>query len=91
MLSTSDMQCMYFYDMNFASDVLLLHLINVIPRKKFLRLTMGFGYFMYSHSLVPVIDLLFSGRDKVGIRALIAIVELWCIVLCFLFTTAAIG
>ena len=25
---------------------------------------MGFGYFMYSHSLVPVIDLLFSGRDK---------------------------
>ena len=37
---------------------------------------MGFGYFMYSHSLVPVIDLLFSGRDKVGIRALIAIVEL---------------
>ena len=51
---------------------------------------MGFGYFMYSHSLVPVIDLWFSGRDKVGIRALIAIVELWCIVLCFLFTTAAI-
>ena len=31
-----------------------------------------------------------SGRDKVGIRALIAIVELWCIVLCSLFTTAAI-
>ena len=51
---------------------------------------MGFGYFMYSHSLVPVIDLWNSGRDKVGIRALIAIVELWCIVLCSLFTTAAI-
>ena len=51
---------------------------------------MGFGYFMYSHSLVPVIYLWFSGRDKVGIRALIAIVELWCIVLCSLFTTAAI-
>ena len=51
---------------------------------------MGFGYFMYSHSLVPVIDLWISGRDKVGIRALIAIVELWCIVLCFLLTTAAI-
>ena len=33
---------------------------------------------------------LVSGRDKVGIRALIAIVELWCIVLCSLFTTAAI-
>ena len=31
-----------------------------------------------------------SGRDKVCIRALIAIVELWCIVLCSLFTTAAI-
>ena len=27
-------------------------------KKKFLRLTMGFGYFMYSHSLVPVMDLL---------------------------------
>ena len=31
--------------------------INVLNREKFLRLTMGFGYFMYSHSLVPVIDL----------------------------------
>ena len=51
---------------------------------------MGFGYFMYSHSLVPVIDLWISGCDKVGIRALIAIVELWCIVLCILVTTAAI-
>ena len=51
---------------------------------------MGFGYFMYSHSLVPVIDSWGSGRDKVGIRALIAIVELCNIVLCFLFTTAAI-
>ena len=27
--------------------------------EKNLRLTMGFGYFMYSHSLVPVIDLWF--------------------------------
>ena len=31
--------------------------INILNREKFLRLTMGFGYFMYSHSLVPVIDL----------------------------------
>ena len=32
--------------------------INVLNRKKKnLRLTMGFEYFMYSHSLVPVIDL----------------------------------
>ena len=59
-------------------------LLNVLFREKFLRLTMGFGYFMYSHSLVPVIDLWFSSRDKVGIRALIAIDETWCIVLCFL-------
>ena len=51
---------------------------------------MGFGYFMYSHSLVPVIDLWISGRDKVGIRALIAIVKLRNIVLCVLFTIAAI-
>ena len=31
--------------------------INVLNREIFLRLTMGFGYFMYSHFLVPVIDL----------------------------------
>ena len=38
---------------------------NVLFREKFLRLTMGFGYVMYSHSLVPVIDLWFSGRDTI--------------------------
>ena len=31
--------------------------INVLNRENFLRLIMGFGYFMYSHSLVPVTDL----------------------------------
>ena len=31
--------------------------INVLNREKFPRLTMDFGYFMYSHSLVPVTDL----------------------------------
>ena len=31
--------------------------INVLNRENFLRLNMSFGYFMYSHSLVPVIDL----------------------------------
>ena len=31
--------------------------INVLIRKNFLRLTVGFGYLMYSHPLVPVIDL----------------------------------
>ena len=34
---------------------------------------MGFGYFMYSHSLVPVIDPWGSGRDKVGIRAMVSL------------------
>ena len=52
---------------------------------------MGFGYFMYSYSLAPVIDPWGSGRDKVGIRALIAIVEFWNIVLCFPCTTAVLG
>ena len=37
--------------------------INDLNREKFSRLTMGFGYFMYFHSLVPVIDLWISGRD----------------------------
>ena len=32
--------------------------INVLNREKFLRLTMGFGYFMYSRSLVLDTDLL---------------------------------
>ena len=35
----------------------LFVVIDILNREKFLRLTMGFGYFMYSHSLVPVIDL----------------------------------
>ena len=43
---------------------------------------MGFRYFMYSHSLMPVIDPWGSGRDKVGIRALMSIADLWVIVLC---------
>ena len=46
---------------------------------------MGFEYLMYPHSLVPVIDPWGSGRDKVGIRALMSIADLWVIVLC-LFT-----
>ena len=76
--------------MNIVNDVLLLHCYEFyFAKKKFLRLTTGFGYFMYSHALVPVIDLWILGCDKVGIRALIAIDEIWCIVLCFLFTTAA--
>ena len=36
----------------------LFVVIDILNREKFLRLTMGFGYLMYSHSLVPVIDLL---------------------------------
>ena len=70
---------MYYYEWYLASCIVYLYL----NREKFLRLTMGFGYFMYSHSLVPVIDPWGSGRDKVGIRALIAIDERWNIVLCF--------
>ena len=55
-----------------------------LNREKFLRLTMGFGYFMYSHSLVPVIDPWGSGRDKVGIRAMVSLLIfelLFCIFL----------
>ena len=38
--------------------------IDILNREKFLRLTMGFGYFMYSHSLVPIIDLWFRVVTK---------------------------
>ena len=53
-------------------------------KKKFSRLTMGFGYFMYSHSLVPVIDPWGLGRDKVGIRAMVSLLNFKIDVLCFL-------
>ena len=45
---------------------------------------MSFGYFMYSHSLVLVIDLWISGRDKVGLRALMIIADLSSY--CFVFS-----
>ena len=51
----------------------IIVIVNVFFREKFSRLTMGFGYFMYSHSLVPVIDPWGSGRDKVGIRAMVSL------------------
>ena len=64
--------------------------IDILNREKFLRLTMGFGYFMYSHSLVPVIDLWISGRDKVGIRAMVlSLILNWRFV--FSHTTAVLG
>ena len=53
--------CIMMILMNWYENILKFEyievVINVFIRKKFLRLTMGFGYFMYSHSLVPVIDL----------------------------------
>ena len=51
---------------------------------------MGFGYFMYSHSLVPVIDLWISGRDKVGIRAMVLLLILNCRFV-FSYTTVVLG
>ena len=51
---------------------------------------MGFGYFMYSHSLVPVIDPQGSGRDKVGIRAMVSLLILNCRFV-FSYTTAVLG
>ena len=68
----------------------IIALLNVLFRENFLRLTMGFEYFMYSHSLVPVIDLWFSGRDKVGIRAMVSLLILNCRFV-FSYTTAVLG
>ena len=48
-------------------------LLMFLFAKNFLRLTTGFGYLMYSHSLVSVIDPWGSGRDKVGIRAMVSL------------------
>ena len=73
MFLNRDMRSMYFMTWQLCLVCLLLHLLSVLFREKFLRLTMGFGYFMYSHSLVPVIDLWISGRDKVSIRAMVSL------------------
>ena len=81
---------MLFYELLYDTSVRCMFYLNLI-REKFIRFAMGFGYLMYPHSLVPVIDPWGSGRDKVGIRALITIVELWNIVLYFSFTTAILG
>ena len=64
--------------MNWYENILKFEYIEVvitvfIREKKFLSLTMDFGYFMYSHFLVPVIDPWGSGCDKVGIRAMVFI------------------
>ena len=64
--------CILWHD--YYNWCFIIALLNVLFREKFLRLTMGFGYFMYSHSLVPVIDLWNSGRDirlVLGINLLI--------------------
>ena len=47
-----------------------------------LRLTLGIGNLMSSHSLSASHMPLGTGRDKVGIRALMSIANLWVIVLC---------
>ena len=46
-----------------------MHGLFKFKSRKILRLTMGFGYFMYSHSLAPVIDQWSSGRDIAAIVA----------------------
>ena len=61
-----------------------------IPREKFLRLTMGFGYFMYSHSLVPVIDLWFRVVTKLVSEHEFSLLILSCRFM-FSYTTAVIG
>ena len=42
--------------LSMIADIIIV-VIDVLIREKFSRLTMGFEYFMYSHSLVSVIDL----------------------------------
>ena len=51
-----------FYELSIMKWGCVTALLWVLFREKFLRLTMGFGYFMYFYSLVPVIDLWISGR-----------------------------
>ena len=53
-----------FYELSIIKWCCVISLLWVLFREKFLRLTMGFRYFMYSHSLVPVIDLWFRVVTK---------------------------
>ena len=81
--------------MNWYENILKFEYIEVvinvfIREKNFLRLTMDFGYFMYSHFLVSVIDPWGSGCDKVGIRAMVSLLILNCLFV-FSYTTAVLG
>ena len=65
--------------------------INVfIRKKKNLRLTMGFGYFIYSYSLVPVMNLLVWVVTKLVSEHEFSLLILnWCFM--FSYTTAVLG
>ena len=79
-----------FYDMTFMFGMFIIAFVKCFISRKILKAYYGFRVLYVfpfpSAGHWPLV----SGRDKVGIRALIAIDENWCIVLCFLFTTAAI-
>ena len=51
----------YIDTLSFSRNILkygnIIAIIGVFIHEKFLKPTMGFRYLMYSHSLVPVIDL----------------------------------
>ena len=64
--------------------------LMVLIREKFLRLTMGFGYFMYSHSLVPVIDLWVRVVTKLVSEHEFSLLILNCRFV-FSYTTAVLG
>ena len=84
------MRSMYFMTWHLCLVCLLLHFLSVLFHEKFLRLTMGFGYFMYSHSLVPVIDLWFRVVTKLVSEQWFHCWS-WNCRFVFSYTTAVIG
>ena len=81
--------CIMMILMNWYENILKFEyievVINVLFREKFLRLTMGFGYFMYSHSLVPVIDLWVRVMSKVLIYWYFYVIVIYCMYVVFIF------
>ena len=72
------------------NGVLLFHWLSILNHKKFIRLTMGFVYFMYFHSLVPVIDLWFRVVTKLVSEQWFHCWS-WNCRFVFSYTTAVIG
>ena len=80
-----------FYDMTFMFGMFIIAFVKCFIPRKILKAYYGFRV-LYVFPFPSAGHWPFVlGRDKVSIRALIAIDEIWCIVLCFLSLLQLLG